>query len=174
MHGSLYAGLLALALGLPPFATAASVFRCVDAAGKVTFSQRGCPIDQQQALQRAENPTPGNGKPVPMATPKKKVAGKSGKAEKQQNERELVVVGAQDDGCGNLLDASQRRQATIRREVRDGMSRADIESAFGRPDKVSTQNGQVRYTYEADGNGRSRQVAFDEAGCVKTKTKKNR
>ncbi|PZP26779.1 DUF4124 domain-containing protein [Pseudomonas kuykendallii] len=172
MHGSLYAGLFALALGLPHAATAASVFRCVDAAGKVTFSQRGCPIDQQQALQQAENPTPGNGKPVPMATPKKNAGVKSGK--KQAKPRELVVTGGQDDGCGNLLDASQRRQATIRREVRDGMSRQDIESAFGRPDKISTQNGQVRYTYEAEGNGRSRQVTFDEAGCVKSKAKKKR
>jgi len=169
MHGSLCAGLFALALGLPHVAAAASVFRCVDAAGKVTFSQRGCPVDQQQAVQQAENPTPGNGKPVPMATPKKHAG-----IRQPAKQRELVVIGGADDGCGNLLDASQRRQATIRREVRDGMSRQDIESALGRPDKISTQNGQVRYTYEADGNGRSRQVTFDEAGCVKTRAKKKR
>jgi hypothetical protein len=171
MHGPLYAGLIALVLSLPPAATASSVFRCVDAAGKITFSQRGCPIDQQQALQQADNPTPGNGKPVPMATPAKKTGGT---AAKQRKKRELVVVGGPDDGCGNLLDASQRRQALIRREVREGMNRDDIENAFGRPDRISQQNGKVRYTYEANGNQRVRQVTFDEAGCVRTQAQKRR
>jgi hypothetical protein len=48
------------------------------------------------------------------------------------------------------------------------MTRADVESILGKPDRVSSQNGQTRYRYR-DRQGNSRSVSFDEAGCVKGK-----
>ncbi|MNR64480.1 hypothetical protein D3C85_1871430 [compost metagenome] len=56
----------------------------------------------------------------------------------------------------------------IRQQVRAGMTRRDVESSLGEPDKITSQNGQTRYHY-ADQKGNRRQVTFDEAGCVKGK-----
>jgi len=142
---------------------AANVFRCEDANGHLTFTSQGCPSEQQQGLQHASNATPGSGKPVPMAKPTT-----SQQAMPPQTSSQLVVVGQQDDGCGNRITGSTRRQAMIKHEVRAGMTLADVESTLGRPDKISSQNGQLRYQY-LDNQGRSRQVSFDENRCVKGK-----
>jgi len=56
----------------------------------------------------------------------------------------------------------------IRQQVRSGMTQADVESALGEPDKITSQDGNTRYHY-ADRQGNKRQVTFDEAGCVKGK-----
>lgn len=141
---------------------AASVFRCEDVNGHITFTSQGCPSEQQKMLQHANNATPGSGKPVPMA----KAA--TAQPVMRPTSSELIVVGQQDDGCGNRITGSTRRQAMIRHEVRAGMTLADVESTLGRPDKISSQNGQLRYQY-LDNQGRSRQVNFDEDRCVKGK-----
>ena len=163
MQGRHLAALLAAAL-LSPIedSSAASVFRCVDADGHVTFTRHGCSTDQEQHLQDAHNHTPSSGKPIPLADPGRRQAHASASS------GELVIVGQQDDGCGNLLSSSERRQAIIRKEIRRGMSRADVESSLGKPDRVTASNGQERYHYrEKRKGGNSRQVSFDEAGCVK-------
>ncbi|UVE19155.1 DUF4124 domain-containing protein [Pseudomonas sp. LS44] len=141
---------------------AATVFRCEDASGKVTFTSQGCIDTQAQSLQDAHNPTPGSGKPVAMAATKKSHS-KSAKTKKKEN---VAVIAERQDGCGNQVTGSARRQAIIRKEVRAGMTRSDIESTLGKPDKVSSQNGQTRYQYN-DKQGHSRQVSFDENGCVR-------
>ncbi|QNH05035.1 outer membrane protein assembly factor BamE [Pseudomonas sp. B11D7D] len=165
MRGRHFAALLAAAF-LYPIADsyAASVFRCVGADGHVTFTRHGCSDDQEQHLQDARNHTPSSGKAIPLADPGRRTATASASS------GELVIVGQQDDGCGNLLSSSERRQAIIRKEVRRGMSRADVESSLGKPDRVTSSNGQQRYHYrEKRKGGSSRQVSFDEAGCVKGK-----
>ena len=163
MQGRHFAALLAAAL-LSPIAdtSAASVFRCVSADGHVTFTRHGCPSDQQQHLQDARNHTPSNGKVIPLATPDRR------KATAPASPAELVIVGQQNDGCGNLLSCSEKRQAIIRKEIRAGLSRADVESSLGKPDRVTSSNGQQRYHYrEKRKGGSSRQISFDAAGCVK-------
>lgn len=141
---------------------ASTVFRCEDASGHVTYTLQGCPTDASQDLQSADNPTPGQGKAVPMA--------KVGKGERKREKpaSELLVVGAKQDGCGNRVAGSERRTAMIRQQVRTGMTQADVQSSLGTPDKVTSQDGQTRYHYE-DKDGNRRQVTFDEAGCVKGK-----
>ena len=163
MQRKCFAALCAAAL-LSPFqdSLASSVFRCVAANGHVTFTLHGCSDDQQLHLQDARNHTPSSGEPIPLASPDKR------NATTRTNSAELVVVGQQDDGCGNLLSSSEKRQAIIRREIRPGMSRADVESSLGRPDRVTSNNGQQRYHYrEKRKGGSSRQVSFDTTGCVK-------
>ncbi|EZH76409.1 hypothetical protein AU05_05270 [Ectopseudomonas composti] len=165
MRGRHFAALLAAAF-LYPIADsyAASVFRCVGADGHVTFTRHGCSDDQELHLQDARNHTPSSGKAIPLADPGRRATTASASG------GELVIVGQQDDGCGNLLSSSERRQAIIRKEVRRGMSRADVESSLGKPDRVTSSNGQQRYHYrEKRKGGSSRQVSFDEAGCVKGK-----
>ena len=79
--------------------------------------------------------------------------------------RELVVVGEHDDGCGNRLGAEQRRKAIINEQTPAGMTRRDVESLLGKPDKIISRNAEQRYVYK-EKNGRTRQVQFDENGCV--------
>ena len=55
-----------LLLANPAFS--ASVFRCVDTAGHVTFSQQGCRSDQSSERQQAVNPKPSSDETVRMAT----------------------------------------------------------------------------------------------------------
>ena len=51
-------------------AQAATVYRCEDAAGHLTFSASGCASDSDSRLQRADNPRPGGARPTLMAKPK--------------------------------------------------------------------------------------------------------
>lgn len=162
MHGLLKSALLCLGFVSGHDAFAASVFRCEDGSGHVTFTLSGCPTSQNQAIQHASNPTPGSGRPTLMATPGKRRKGTSARNQTP------TVVGVRDDGCGNQLSSSEKRSAIIRQEVRRGMARRDIESALGKPDSSHEQNGQTRYVYEAE-DGSKRQVSFDEHGCVKSK-----
>ena len=165
MRGSHFAALCAAALLSPTQdSSAASVFRCVDAAGHITFTRHGCSSEQEQHLQDTRNHTPSSGKAIPLADPARRTTSS------HRSPGELVIVGQQEDGCGNLLTSSERRQAIIRKEIRSGMSRADVESSLGKPDRVTASNGQQRYHYrEKRKGGNSRQVSFDEAGCVKGK-----
>lgn len=165
MHG-LHRALACAILLCPTTLFGSTVFRCEDAKGHVTFTLQGCPTEQQQYLQDAHNATPGSGKPVPMAKKAKTVT--RSKTEAKDGDSELVVVGEKQDGCGNRVTGSKRRDAMVRQQVHSGMTREDVESSLGKPDKVSSQNGQTRYHYR-DQKGNSRQVSFDEAGCVKGK-----
>ena len=142
-----------------------SVFRCEDAKGHVTFTRQGCPSDQRQHLQQAHNPTPGSGKPVPLAKPRITT-----RTSKDRDSRALTVIGVKQQRCGNQLGSSERRAAIIKQQIRLGMSRDDIESSLGKPDKISEQNGQARYIYQGK-KGNKRTINFDQAGCVKAKAK---
>ncbi len=165
--------LLLSTLFLLPTSEAATVFRCTSADGKVLFSQHGCPTDQQQDRQEASNPTPGSGKPVPLATPKAAAQPRAvARGKGQVNENDVVVVGEQQNGCGNRVTGAARRKAIIEGRIKTGMTRSDVESALGRPDKVSQNNGTLRYHYEADKKRGARSVTFDEDGCVAGKAKR--
>ena len=141
---------------------AANVYRCVDEAGHLTFTRQGCPANQPAQLQDTFNPTPSSGKAVPMAKPKPRR-----KISHAETDRSLIVVGKQDDGCGNRVTGSARRNAMISQQILPGMTRADIESTLGTPDTVTGRNGQVQYRYSD--KGRTRTVSFDEHGCVRGK-----
>ncbi|TWC43015.1 uncharacterized protein DUF4124 [Pseudomonas sp. SJZ079] len=162
MLGLHRAALCAILLAPSPL-LASTVFRCEDNSGHITFTLRGCPSEQDQQLQEAHSPTPGSGKPVPLAKSRK-----PSRAAAKNSSRELVVVGEPQDGCGNRVTGRARRTAMIKQQIRSGMTRADVESILGKPDRVSSQNGQTRYRYR-DQQGNSRNVSFDEAGCVKGK-----
>lgn len=152
-----------------PFATlpsaATEVFRCEDERGRITYAQQGCPTTSSLEHQQVNNPTPGSGKPTLMAAPrpsKKKTTDKTKAA--------ITVVGEQQDACGDLLSSSEKRVAILRHQVRQGMSREEVESSLGRPERVSSRNGETQYNYQGN-QGHSRSVSFDEAGCVKGKAK---
>ena len=145
---------------------ATSVYRCVDPNGHVTFTRQGCAPSQSAQIQDAFNATPGSGKATRMAEPSSVRQRKNQQPKEAQSE--LTVVGEQDDGCGNLLSQQARRRAIVEQQIRAGMTRADVESALGKPDAITSTNGQTRYRY-IPGKGRSRTVSFDEHGCVRGK-----
>lgn len=146
-------------------AISSSVFRCEDASGHITFTRQGCPGGHSQRLQQAYNPTPGSGKPVPLAKPRTTT-----RSNNDRDSRELTVIGVKQHDCGNQLSSSERRAAIIKQQIRPGMSRDDIESSLGKPDKITEQNGQARYAYQGK-KGNKRTISFDQAGCVKVKSK---
>lgn len=141
-------------------AQSATVFRCEDAAGHLTFSASGCASDSDSRLQRADNPRPGGARPTLMAKPKA--------APRKEAPRAPTVVATRTDGCGDLLSSSERRQAIIRGQVKIGMSRAAVENALGPPQRISQLDTLTRYHYEArQRKERSRLVTFDDQGCVR-------
>ena len=154
---TLCAALLALAID----ASAATVLRCEDPNGHVTFTLHGCSADQHEQRQSVSNARPGSGKPEPLARPA------SPKKQPHGGIR-FASTGQREDGCGNRISGSEKRQAVIRKQAIAGMNIQDIESAFGKPQRISRSNGQTRYHYK-DHDGNTRQVSFDEHGCVKGK-----
>ncbi|KAF1055012.1 MAG: hypothetical protein GAK43_00548 [Stenotrophomonas maltophilia] len=140
---------------------ASEVFRCEYADGHIVFSQHGCQEPAQQSTQRANNPPPGGNGPARMATaqPLNRV--------RTPETQEVVVVGARPSPCPTELSDRERRVAIIQQRIRAGMTRADVESAFGKPDRITTQNAQVSYLYKATAQHGLRSIRFDEQGCVK-------
>ena len=154
---------LCLTLFLPIEALASSVFRCTDPDGKVTFTHHGCSTTQEQQIQDAYNPRPGSGAAVPLAKPDASQT----PAAATPSERTLTIVGERQDGCGDLLDGSARREAIIRKQVRQGMTRRDVESALGKPERTSQRNGQTTYHYTEKYSGERHAITFDQNGCVR-------
>ena len=153
--------LLALGLLLGCVAAqAATVYRCEDANGHLSFSATGCALDSASSLQDADNARPGGAKPTLMAKPRAPA--------RRIAPHAPTVVGTKADGCGDLLTASERRQAIIRGQVKAGMSRADVENALGQPRRISQLDTVTRYHYDArNRQERARLVTFDENGCVR-------
>ncbi|MBC3952589.1 outer membrane protein assembly factor BamE domain-containing protein [Pseudomonas folii] len=151
---------------------ASSVLRCEDATGNITFTTLGCPSGQDMQRQEAYNPPPGSVTPLlPGALEQTERPGRKSAQSTQAKpaqSSEVVIVGQRDDGCGNRLSPEQRRRALINQQTPPGMTRKDVESLLGRPDKIVSRNGETRYVYQ-EKKGRSSQVTFDEHDCVKGK-----
>ena len=155
--------LLAL-LCLPLRSMAATVHRCDGADGRITFTTLSCATGERFSMQEVRPFTPGSlVQMMPEAEPR-------GLSNKKIRNREPTVVGGAEDKCGNLISAGERRQAIISRRIVAGMSRQDVESALGRPDKVTTRNASMSYRYN-NKRGRSAHVEFDEKGCTQGKSK---
>ena len=155
-----------IALTLSGAAHASGIQRCEDAAGNVTFTAFGCPSGQERDWQPVPNPAPGSMlQMLPAAEPPKQSGRRATKA---RSSDEILLIGQRDDGCSNRLSADQRRRAIINQRTPPGMTRRDVESLLGRPDKVVSRNGETRYVY-LEKKGRSNQVTFDAHDCVKGK-----
>ncbi|WP_223534380.1 cell envelope protein SmpA [Pseudomonas sp. GL-B-16] len=156
-----------LLLGLlspPPLALATTVQRCEAANGRITFTTLSCAAGESVSLQDVRAFTPGSTMALmPPAEPRKT----SGMKIQRQ---EPTVVGQAQDKCANLISARQRREAIINQRVVAGMSQQDVESALGKPDRISIRNSATSYRYDTL-RGRSAQVEFDERGCTKGKAK---
>lgn len=133
---------------------ASVIHRCTDAHGHSTFTQQPCPSGQQQSTQHLQFNTPLQSLPIEQQRTRAKPG--------------LKVVGVDQgitNGCGDLLNSQQRRTAVVRKQVRPGMTQADIESALGKPQRITRNNGNTTFHYR-DRDGNTRTVRFKD-GCVK-------
>ena len=147
-----------------PLAVATTVQRCEAANGRITFTTLGCAAGENVSLQDARAFTPGSTMALmPPAEPRETSGMKI-------RSREPTVVGQAQDKCGNLINARERQEAIINQRVIAGMSQQDVESALGKPDRISIRNSATSYRYDTL-RGRSAQVEFDERGCTKGKAK---
>ncbi|KAA0975014.1 cell envelope protein SmpA [Pseudomonas sp. ANT_H12B] len=148
----------------PPWALAATVHRCEAANGRITFTTLSCTAGESLSLQDVRTFTPGS---TMALMPEADIRETSGMKIKR---REPTVVGRSEDKCGNLISARERREAIINQRVVAGMSQQDVESALGKPDKISIRNSATSYRYDSK-RGRSAHVEFDERGCTQGKAK---
>jgi len=156
--------LLLSLLGPLPLALATTVQRCEAADGRITFTTLSCAAGERASLQDVRALPPGSTVAlIPPAEPRETSA-------MNINSTEPTVVGRAQDKCGNLINARERREAIINRRVVAGMTQQDVESALGKPDKISIRNSATTYRYDTR-RGRSAQVEFDERGCTKGKAK---
>ena len=156
--------LLIALLCLPLGAFAATVHRCEAINGRITFTTLSCEAGESLSLQDVRTVTPGSTISLMPEADKRETPGMKIKR------REPTVVGQAEDKCGNLLSARERRDAIINQRVAAGMSQQDVESALGKPDKISIRNSATSYHYDTK-RGRSAHVEFDEKGCTKGKAK---
>lgn len=153
------------ALLCPPWALATTVHRCEAADGQITFTTLSCAIGDNFSRQEIQTFTPGNTMTalLPEAEPRNTPA-------MTTIRREPVVVGQAEDKCGNLISARERRKAIMNKRIIAGMSQLDVESALGKPDRITIRNSSTQYRYDSR-RGRKAQVEFDERGCTKGKAK---
>ncbi|MFG6208060.1 cell envelope protein SmpA [Pseudomonas retamae] len=159
-----YAFLLpACLLCLPSSAAPISLHRCEASDGSVTFTSMSCAQGEQRSMQKVHPYSPGSVVLLPEHNHERMT-------ELKAMRREPGVIGHAEDACGNLINNRQRREAIINRRVTAGMNQQDVESALGKPDKVSIRTSSTQYRYDLK-RGRSAQIDFDERGCVKAKAK---
>lgn len=156
--------LLTALLYLPPQALATTVHRCEAANGHITFTTMSCTSGENLSVQDVRTFLPGSVAPLMPEAEFRETSGT------KFHRREPTVVGQSVDKCGNLLSAKERRIAIINQRVVAGMSQQDVESALGKPDKISTRNSATSYRYD-NKRGRSAHIEFDEKGCTKGKAK---
>ncbi|MFJ7285609.1 cell envelope protein SmpA [Pseudomonas sp. NPDC099000] len=160
---TLYFLLLAL-LCLSPRLQATTLHRCEAPDGRLTFTTLSCTDGESISLQEVRIFTPGN----PVALMPEADARQTPTTKTRR--KEPTVVGQPEDKCGNLMTAKERREAIINQRIVAGMTQQDVESALGKPDKISIRNSATSYRYDIK-RGRSAHVEFDEKGCTKGKAK---
>jgi hypothetical protein len=148
----------------PPCALATTIHRCEATNGRITFTTLSCTTGESLSLQEVHTFTPGNTTALMPEADFRETSGM------KIRKRDPTVVGQGEDKCGNLISARERREAIINQRVVAGMSQQDVESALGKPDKISIRNSTTSYRYDTK-RGRSAHVEFDERGCTKGKAK---
>lgn len=164
MRWNAHCFLLLALLCLPPEALATTVHRCEAANGSITFTTLSCTAGESLSLQDVRTFTPGSTVALMPEAERRETS------RMKIKQREPTIVGQSEDTCGNLINARERREAIINQRIVAGMSQQDVESALGKPDKISIRNSATTYRYDTR-RGRSAQVVFDEKGCTRGKAK---
>lgn len=164
-------GFILAVLLLSSQASAATIFKCVDAAGKVTFTKNAnCPGNTGlDDVVRAHNAAPsGSSAPMRMATPA--APAYTAQRPEQMPSKGPVVVGgsAPQRGCDTGLSERDLRTAKVRGEIVPGMSRKDVESMYGPANRDGSARGAGTTTYWNDKYVDVTSVNYDAGGCVRS------
>lgn len=154
-------------------AQAASVFKCVDGNGKVTFtSNANCPRGNDLTdVVSAHNAAPsGTGPATVMAKPERRQQRyHNSNSAPRQNQGYTVVGGSADKTpCSTGLSDRDLRTAMVRKEVVPGMTRDQIESMYGKPNRDGAAHGGGTSTYYNDKYVDQTSVSYDSGGCVRS------
>ena len=155
--------LLAALLCLPQTALAVTIHRCEAPDGSITFTTLSCNAGEDLSMQEVRTSVPGTTMALLPEADVRDRASTTGM-------RNLTIVGQAEDKCGNQLSAREKREAIINQHIVAGMSQRDVESALGKPDKITIRNSATNYRYN-NKRGRNAQITFDERGCTKGKVK---
>lgn len=157
---------------------AETVYKCIDAQGRVTFTQQSCPNGKAPGLQvEVQNPRPsGVGESAlmapaaPMQAPPSSAAQPVPPPAPASGGTRVTVVGGslEAPACSTGLSERDLRTAMVRKEIVPGMSRKEIESMFGTPSKQSSARGGGTSTYWNDRYLNVFSVDFDRNGCVES------
>lgn len=164
-------GFILATLLLSSQASAATIFKCVDEAGKVTFTKNAnCPRNTGlEDVVRAHNAAPsGSSAPVQMATPA--TPSYTAQLPEQAPRKGATVVGgsALQRGCDTGLSERDLRTAKVRGEIVPGMSRKDVESMYGKANRDGSSRGAGTTTYWNDKYVDVTSVNYDAGGCVRS------
>jgi len=155
--------LLTALLCLPQTALAVTIHRCEAPDGSITFTTLSCNAGEDFSTQEVRTSMPST---TMALLPEADVRDRTSTT----GMRNLTIVGQAEDKCGNQLSARERRAAIINQRIVAGMTQQEVESALGKPDKITIRNSAIRYRYN-DKRGRSAQIVFDDKGCTKGKAK---
>ena len=153
-------------------AYAATLFKCVDAKGRVTFTQANCPDNHQlDDVVSVHNAAPsGTSDPVQMAAPRQNMqtGQQYGQQGGSQNRGSVTVVGGSRKiaPCSTGLSDSDLRTAKVRGEVVPGMSRKDVEEMYGKPNGDGHARGGGSSTYHRDKYTAMTHVSYGRDGCA--------
>ncbi|WP_341304728.1 DUF4124 domain-containing protein [Pseudomonas sp. TMP25] len=156
-------------------ACAATMFKCVDAKGRVTFTQANCPDDHQldDVVSAYNAPPSGSSEPVKMAAPRQQrqvnASGYSnGQPSNSAPPNAVTVVGGTKERapCSTGLSDRDLRTAKLRGEVVPGMSRKDVEQMYGKPNGDGHARGAGSSTYFRDKYVAMTNVRYGQDGCA--------
>lgn len=156
--------MLTTLLCLPAAGNTTTLHRCEAPDGSLTFTTLSCANDERLSIQEVHPYSPGSTVALIPEARHEEISGMN------TRKREMAVVGRTFDKCGDLIDARQKREAIINQRIIAGMNQQDVESALGKPDKISIRNSSTSYSYNLK-RGRSALIEFDEKGCVTGKLK---
>lgn len=137
-------------------AALAQIFKCTADNGNISFNDSGCPPQAQQELVSRQPVTS-----IP-APPNKAIEHHQDTPEHRATR--VTVISDDKHPCG-AFDATQRRTDLIRKQVKSGMSQAEVQSMFGKPLSQRNHNGIVSAVYRNNKEQRVT-VRFNQQGCV--------
>lgn len=158
--------LLILATALPLQAAAASLNKCVDENGQVTFTQLAC--SQGRAGERIDIASGNQG--MTMGPPRTESAAQATRPEQAEGRTRaptLTVVGGKDGAACSDASDTEIRSAIVRNEVFVGMTAEQAVKSWGKPHKInSSSHGSDQWVYYRGGYDAD-YLYIDESGCVK-------
>lgn len=135
---------------------ATQVYKCTANNGAITFSDRACAANTAQDTHELKSPIT-----IPALS---QSAIKQALSRKKKKPVRVTVVADNNHPCG-AFNQTKRRSNLVRKQVKSGMSRAEVDSMFGKPLTQRSHNGKISATYRSAKN-KKRSVRFDEHGCV--------